>query len=121
MSEDFQRVARKEIISELDKLDKLIQRCSSDSHVLENCQDIKSHLHKIKGLAPMIGHLEVGEIARINDLIIQHILNHGLLPGALEIITKSIYDMISTFKDGTAYDLDEFKRWLTDKQPNLHI
>jgi len=83
MSDEFLRVAKQEIQTELNGLEQIIALCNNDEHLFANSQSIEGHLHKIKGLAPMIGQEEVGEIAKISDNIIKHIINEGVPSGAI--------------------------------------
>ncbi|SRR5579885_33817 len=97
MSDEFLKVARQEVQSEIEKLERIVSHCNNDEHIFKNSQNIKEHLHKIKGLAPMIGHEKVGEIARTSDNILKHITSKGALPGSCHAIAKAVEDMKKYF------------------------
>ncbi|NHI03686.1 hypothetical protein DYY67_0756 [Candidatus Nitrosotalea sp. TS] len=83
MSDEFLKVARQEIQLELDELERIVLHCDSDEHIFKNSQNIKAHLHKIKGLAPMMGQEKIGELAKTSDSILGYIVSKGPLPGLL--------------------------------------
>ena len=55
MSDEFTQVATKEINEELDGIEGILNSCTNDDDITNNSTDIEKHLHKIKGLAPMMG------------------------------------------------------------------
>ena len=92
------RIARREIQIELERLESIIMHCKNDEQIFKNSKDIESHLHKIKGLAPMMGEEIIGEIAKISDTIMKHIIEHGSSGGSYKFIVESIESMIKLFK-----------------------
>lgn len=48
-------MATQEIKEELEHIKNILGSCSSDSDIVEQCKEIEGHLHKIKGLTPMMG------------------------------------------------------------------
>ena len=97
MSDEFIRIARQEIQIELKRLESIIMHCKNDEQVFKNSKDIESHLHKIKGLAPMMGEEVIGEIAKISDTIMKHIIEHGSSDGSYKFIVESIESMMKLF------------------------
>ena len=89
MSDEFIRVATKEIIEELDEIKKIIDICENDSDVSKNCKDIEKHTHKIKGLAPMMDKPNVGTISLLNDKLLKLIIEGKSISGIFEIIFES--------------------------------
>jgi len=65
MSEEFLRVARQEVSEDIAEIGNLLQRCSTDSDVTKNASEIEKHIHKIKGLAPMMGQEQRSNIATL--------------------------------------------------------
>ncbi|MFB5645347.1 MAG: hypothetical protein ACE5R3_01970 [Nitrosopumilaceae archaeon] len=55
LSEEFTKQAILEINKELDDMSNLIKSCQDDDDITNISSEIQKHLHKIKGLAPMIG------------------------------------------------------------------
>ncbi|MBI1829112.1 MAG: Hpt domain-containing protein [Thaumarchaeota archaeon] len=109
MSDNFLKIARQEIQEELDSLKQILLQCNDDNDISNNGNKIEKHLHKIKGLAPMMGQNNVGEIAKLNDIILRHIIENGMLSGTHQIINESIHMMQEIFNDTNKKDIDEFK------------
>jgi chemotaxis protein histidine kinase CheA len=109
MSDNFHKIARQEIQEELDSLKQILLQCNDDNDISNNGNKIEKHLHKIKGLAPMMGQNNVGEIAKLNDIILRHIIENGMLSGTHQIINESINMMQEIFNDTNKKNIDEFK------------
>ena len=119
MSDEFQKVARQEIQSELDDLNEAFLECIDDEQFFKKTKDIEKHMHKIKGLAPMMGQEKVGEIARISDVILKHVINHGVLKGAQEIIFEAVQRMSLLFNGDTNIETDDFRKQAMDTYPYI--
>ncbi len=119
MSDKFLELAKEEIQSELDNLERIIAHCENDDGIYKKSRAIREHVHKIKGLAPMIGQENVGEIARVSDNILKHIISNGVLPGSYSFMIKTIVDMRKIFQGFDAYDMLNFKKLIHDKFPSV--
>lgn len=119
MSEKFLRIARKEIQEELDGLQRILAQCSNDTDISNNAKSIERHLHKIKGLAPMMGQKEVGEIARMNDAILKHVISNGILDGTFKIISEANLIMKKVFDGDGTKNVEEFKKNIKQTFPDL--
>ncbi len=119
MSDNFSKLARKEIQEELDSLEKIITNCKDDFDVSNNAQGIEKHLHKIKGLAPMMGQEGVGEVARVTDMILKHVIANGILSGTYQILVQSNILMRDLFGGFSKSDLTEFKNKIRKTLPSL--
>ncbi len=119
MSDEFLKVARQEIQQELDGLERIVVQCNNDEHIFRNSQSIKMHLHKIKGLAPMIEQEKIGELAKTSDAILRYIINNGPLLGSCSIIIKTVEDMGKIFDGLNIYDISNFKKQVHDKFPQI--
>jgi len=97
MSDEFIKIARQEIQTELNGLEEIITLCNNDEQISQNSKEIEGHLHKIKGLAPMMGQENIGEIAKISDTIMKHIIEHGTLADSYKFIVESIKSMKNLF------------------------
>ncbi len=117
MSDEFLRIAKQEVETELNKLEKIIACCNNDKHLFANSQRVEECLHKIKGLAPMIGQKKVGEIAKISDDILKHIMNKGVLSGSYSFVVKIVEDMQRVFHGFDAYNISNFKKLTHDRFP----
>jgi chemotaxis protein histidine kinase CheA len=109
MSDNFLKIARQEIQAELDSLQQILIQCNDDKDISNNGNKIEKHLHKIKGLAPMMDQNDVGEIAKINDSIIRHIIENGTQGGTYQVMSESLQIMQEIFNDTNKKDTEEFK------------
>ena len=115
LSDNFLTIARKEIQGELEDLQKILSLCGSDIDISHNAQSIERRLHKIKGLAPMMGQNAVGEIAKMTDAILKHVITKGTLAGTYQILLESNLIMREIFNGSTIKNADEFKNKLRQK------
>ncbi len=119
MSDNFLRIARKEIQEELDTLDQILTRCGNDMDVSNSAQSIEKHLHKIKGLAPMMGQNDVGEIAKMVDAILKYIIINGVLKGTYQILVESNLAMKEVFSGADTKNAIELKNKLRQTYPDV--
>ncbi len=119
MSDEFLKVARQEIQSELDELERIVLHCNNDEHIFKNSRSIKAHFHKIKGLAPMMGQEKIGELAKTSDSILRYIMSEGPLPGSCLVIIKTVEDMKKIFGGLNIYDLSDFKKQVRNRFPQI--
>ncbi len=119
MSDEFLNIAREEIQSEIDSLKELFITCVNDEQFYNKSRDVQRHMHKIKGLAPMMGQDNVGEIARISDIIVKHITNYGVLKGSYDIILEAIQKMNNLFNGDADTKIDDFRKHAIDAYPNI--
>jgi len=110
MHDEFIKIARQEIQTELNGLEVIITLCNNDEQIFQNSKEIEVHLHKIKGLAPMMGQENVGEIAKILDIIMKHIIGHGTLAGSHKFIVESIESMKNLFNGQQSFFVDDFMK-----------
>jgi len=89
VSDDFLNVATKEIQEDLDAIKQILKNCKNDIDIFNNAKEIQRHIHKIKGLAPMMGQKEVGEIAKITDSLAKHVIANGPLENSLGTLIES--------------------------------
>ncbi|MGI0017377.1 MAG: hypothetical protein ACREA1_01560 [Nitrosotalea sp.] len=119
MSDEFLRVARQEIQSEIDNLKDILVICTNDTQISEKSIDIEKHMHKIKGLAPMMEQEKIGEIARISDIVLKHIASHGVLKGSHGTISDVVQKMSSILDGQANVDTDNFKKTMKDAYPQI--
>lgn len=89
MSDEFIRIATQEIKDEISEINKILESCTNDSDITKNAEFIEKHVHKIKGLAPMMGQKGIGEIASLNDELLKYIIDGNLLEDFLDIVSES--------------------------------
>lgn len=99
MSEEFLRVAKKEVSDDIAEIGNLLSNCSNDSDISKNASDVEKLAHKLKGLAPMMGHEEIGEIASTVDALLKLLISGKQLPGIFQAMTKSHQFMSDAIND----------------------
>jgi chemotaxis protein histidine kinase CheA len=114
MSDNFHKIARQEIQEELNSLKQILLQCNDDKDISNNGNKIEKHLHKIKGLAPMIGQDDVGEIAKLNDTVLKYVMDKGNQSGTCQIISESVDMMQEIFDDTNEKNVEEFKTKIRD-------
>ncbi len=114
MSDEFLSVARQEIQSEINNLSEIFLSCTNDEQLYENSGNIEKHLHKIKGLAPMMNQEKIGEIAKISDMIIKYIVIHGVLKGSHDTISDAIKRMSGLFNGQSNIQIEDFRKHVKD-------
>ena len=110
MSDEFLKIARKEIGAEIENLKSIFSSCTSDEQLYNKSTDIEKHMHKIKGLAPMMGQDSIGEIASISDIILKHVTDHGTLNNSHKIIFEAINHMNDIFEGHSKIDVNNFRK-----------
>ena len=119
MSEEFLRIARQEIQSEIDSLDEIFLACTNDEQLYEKSTDIEKHMHKIKGLAPMMEQEKMGEIAKISDLVLKHVSSHGTLKWSHKITSDAVKIMSGLFSGQANIQIDDFKKQVRESCPQI--
>ncbi|MCH8324356.1 MAG: hypothetical protein IH813_04570, partial [Thaumarchaeota archaeon] len=76
--------------------------------------EIEKHLHKIKGLAPMMGQKKIGELASLNDELIKKILEGEKIEGIFETTKQSNKLMKDLMRDSTV-EIDGLKQTIKTK------
>ena len=118
MSEEFKRVATKEVNDEISSISKILQDCNDDSGVTKKANMIEKHIHKIKGLAPMMGQEEIGEIAALNDKILKHLIDGNNLDDVFNIMYESNNFMKQSMQ-GSKTLFNELKQKIETKYSKL--
>jgi len=101
LSDEFTEQAVKEIHEELEHNSQILKSCQNDEDISNKCSEIEKHLHKIKGLAPMMGQKKIGELASLNDELIKKILEGEKIEGIFETIKQSNKLMKDLMLDST--------------------
>jgi chemotaxis protein histidine kinase CheA len=93
LSDNFLRVAQKEVKEDIEGIEAIIESCKNDSDISASAILIGKHLHKIKGLAPMMGQNDLGEISQLADKLIKRIIAKGPVRGSYQILLESVKTM----------------------------
>ena len=112
MSDEFIKVATREINEELSGILSILDTCRNDADVSKNSEKIEQHMHKIKGLAPMMGKESIGNLAKTLDLILKKIISGKKIDGFKEPLSTSIKQMKQAM-DGP-HDLGEVHKQVSD-------
>lgn len=115
MSDEFSKVAWQEITDELESNFQILKLCKNDGDIKKNSSEIEKHLHKIKGLAPMMGQKKIGELASINDTLIKNILEGKNVTGIFDTIIQS-HQLMKDLLNNSSIDAAE----LINKMKNKH-
>lgn len=118
MSDEFLKLARQEIQSEIDSLEEIFLVCTNDEQFYKRSLDIEKHMHKIRGLAPMMGQEKVGEVAQISDTILKYVINHGVLKGSHNMVLGAVQRINHLF-NGTNIETGDFRKQVKDTYPHI--
>lgn len=102
MSEEFLRVAKKEVSDDISEIGNLLRLCSGDSDITKNATEIAKHTHKLKGLAPMMGKAEIGDIASVLDALLKLVISGNVPPDLLQSMKKSHQFMLDAINDSAS-------------------
>jgi uncharacterized Fe-S cluster-containing radical SAM superfamily protein len=119
MSDEFIKIALQEIQAELNGLEGIIARCNNDEQISKNSKEMEGHLHKIKGLAPMMDQEIVGEVAKILDTVMKHIMEHGTLIGSYKFLVESIENMKNLFSGQKKFFVDDIMKRAHETFPQI--
>jgi HPt (histidine-containing phosphotransfer) domain-containing protein len=108
MSDEFLRMAKKEINDDISEIGTLLQACSDDGALSKNAVRLERHIHKIKGLAPMMGNDQIGHAAALIDNLLKTILAGGPASG-IYLATKKSYEFMQNAMNGANQDLELLK------------
>lgn len=114
MSDEFIKVATLEIKDEIASIKKILESCKDDSDVSKNSKSIEKHIHKIKGLAPMMDKKGLGEIAALNDKLLNHIIEGQNLAGIYSTLCESSVFMDQSIH-GSNHSSHEIKQKIATK------
>jgi len=114
LSDEFTKQAIKEIHEELEHNSQILKSCQNDEDISNKCSEIEKHLHKIKGLAPMMGQKKIGDLASLNDELIKKILEGEKIEGIFETIKQSNNLMKDLMRDSTV-EIDGLKQTIKTK------
>ena len=101
-------MAKKELGQDITEIGNILNRCSSDQDILKNASNIEKYTHKIKGLAPMMGQEEIGQIAALLDNVLKAISSGKPSAGSYQTVSKSYYFMKNVLS-GTGSNFESLK------------
>ena len=113
MSDEFLKVATTEINNEISEIQNILNSCQSSLDVSANAAKIQKSTHKIKGLAPMMGKEDLGNLSGLLDSLLKKIMNGIIVDEILEplIITADEMKKSMTYPN---YNLDKIKQRISN-------
>ena len=112
MSDEFFKVATKEINDELTGIAVILGSCKNDEDIFKNSEQIERHMHKIKGLAPMMGKENVGALAKSLDVILKKLAAGQKINGFFEPLSTSVSAMKNAMEK--SHDLSQAQKEIDD-------
>lgn len=82
-------MARQEVSEDISAIGNLLNECSDDSSAHKKAVEIEKHIHKIKGLAPMMHQERIGRIAEMLDKLLKAAISGKTVPGLYQTAKKS--------------------------------
>ncbi|MFB5630705.1 MAG: hypothetical protein ACE5RN_03865 [Nitrosopumilaceae archaeon] len=114
MSDEFLKVATQEINDEIASIKKILKNCKNDSDISKNSLVIEGHIHKIKGLSPMMGKPAIGVLAEITDSLLNHVIEGKNIDGIFSVLIE-VSAFMSDSMNGNEKKLDEIKQNMETK------
>lgn len=111
-------MAKEEISQDIAEIGNLLNHCSSDDDIIKHASDIEKHIHKIKGLAPMMGQEQIGNIATLLDKLLKVVLSGKTIPGTHRTLTQS-YGFMKSAIDGNIANYDLLYSEITQSYKDL--
>lgn len=99
MSEEFIRVATKEVTEDISEIGNLLKGCQNDEDILKHSVDIEKRIHKLKGLAPMMGQEQIGQITILIDKLLKITMAGEMVPGIYNTIKATHQFMEDSMND----------------------
>jgi len=99
MTDEFIKVATKEINDEITNLENILNFCTNNDDVYQNANKFQKHTHKIKGLAPMMGKEELGGLSSQLDDILKEMIQGKKIGGIFDILTESLHSMKNSMNE----------------------
>ncbi len=118
MSDEFIKIATREINEEISGLEQLLSACQNDTDVFSSADKFQKHTHKIKGLAPMMGKEELGSFSALLDSTLEKMMNGTTITGIFNDMIDSISLMKKSMSEPDC-DLAEIKNRISQILNNL--
>ena len=99
MSDEFIKLATKEINDEILGIGDILKTCNDDAKVFDDSDKLQKHTHKIKGLAPMMGKSSMGNLATVLDDTLKQIMAGKTPQGIFDLMTISHESMVQNMND----------------------
>ena len=109
MSDEFLKIATAEINYEILEIQNILNSCHNGLDVSANAAKIQKSTHKIKGLAPMMGKDDLGNLSSLLDSVLKKIMDGAIVDNLFDSMKDSVDEMKNsmTYSD---YNLDVIKQ-----------
>ncbi|RMW39347.1 MAG: phosphorelay protein [Nitrosopumilus sp.] len=116
MSDEFIKLATKEIREEILGIENILNSCSDDDGVFQNSEKFEKHTHKIKGLAPMMGKSSMGSLASVLDDTLKQIMAGKTPQGIFDLVTVSHEKLVQNMNSDSDLEpvIEKAKNFLSD-------
>ena len=111
-------MAKLELGEDITKIGILLSDCSTDEDIFTKSSDIEKHIHKIKGLAPMMGQEQIGQLAVTLDKILKTIISGKSISEIYNTMMESHIFMKNTL-DGKTANYDELTQKIQSRHKSL--
>lgn len=101
-------MAKKELTQDITEIGNILEHCSNDLDVIKNAPEIEKYTHKIKGLAPMMGQDEIGQIATLIDKLLKTVASAKSITGVYTTVSKS-YKFMRDILGGVNADFESLR------------
>ena len=101
MSDEFIKLATKEINEEIMGIGNILNSCNEDVDVFENSEKLQKHTHKIKGLAPMMGKNSMGSLAAVLDDTLKQIMAGKTPQGVFDVLVISHEKLVQNMNNNS--------------------
>ena len=119
MSDEFIELATKEINEAIFELKQIMLTCQNDADISLNADEFQKHTHKIKGLAPMMGKIELGSFSSMLDSTLKKMMDGITIEGIFNVMGDSIFSMNQSMAE-SGNGLDEIKTKISKILSTLH-
>lgn len=113
MSDEFLKIATTEINGEISEIQNILNSCHNNLDVSVNAAKIQKSTHKIKGLAPMMGKEDLGNLSSLLDSLLKKIMNGIIADEILELLIIAIDEMKKSMTCPD-YNLDKIKQRISN-------
>lgn len=101
MSDEFIKLATKEINEEIIGIGDILNSCNDDANVFKNSDSLQKHTHKIKGLAPMMGKNTMGSLVSVLDDILKQIMAGKTPQGIFDVMVTCHEKLVQNMNDNS--------------------
>ena len=109
MSDEFLKIATIEINDEILEIQNILNSCHDSLDVVIHATKIQKSTHKIKGLAPMMGKEDLGNLAALLDSVLKKITIDTIMDDLFASLIIAIDEMKNSMTHSD-YNLDEIKQ-----------